>query len=78
MTSLAFGFDVSVDADNDGFAVDAGFGFFVAVAAGDRESLAGGGLRSTDAKGESFRIRRSVMCNGGDIGTCCASGGERL
>ena len=40
---LAGGFDVGVDADNDGFAVDAGFGFLVAVAAGDGERLAGGG-----------------------------------
>ena len=35
--------DVGVDADDDGFAVDTGFGFLVAVAAGDGERLAGGG-----------------------------------
>ena len=40
---LADGFDVGVDADDDGFAVDASFGFLVAVAAGDGERFAGGG-----------------------------------
>ncbi len=34
--------DVGVDADNDGLAVDTGFGGLVAFAAGDRECLAGG------------------------------------
>ena len=33
--------DVGVDADDDGQAVDAGFGGLVAVAAGDREGLPG-------------------------------------
>ena len=36
-------FDVGVEADDDGFAVDAGFGGLVAAGAGDRERLAGGG-----------------------------------
>ena len=36
-------FDVGVDADNDGFAVDRGFGFLVAIAAGDGKRFAGGG-----------------------------------
>ena len=40
---LPWGFDVGVDADDDGQVVDAGFGGLVAVAAGDRERLAGGG-----------------------------------
>ena len=35
-------FDVGVDTDNDGLAVDAGFGGLVALGAGDRERLAGG------------------------------------
>ena len=35
--------DVGVDADDHGLAVDRGFGFPVAVAAGDGERLAGGG-----------------------------------
>jgi hypothetical protein len=40
---LPDGFDVGVDSDNDGFAVDASFGFLVAVTAGDGERLASGG-----------------------------------
>ena len=39
-------FDVGVDADDHGHAVDAGFGGFVSVAAGNRERLAGRGLCS--------------------------------
>ena len=38
---LPLGFDVGVDADDDGQAVDRGFGGFISVAAGDRERLAG-------------------------------------
>jgi len=35
--------DVGIDSHDDGLAVDCGFGFLVAVAACDRERLAGGG-----------------------------------
>ena len=36
-------FDIRIDADDDGQAVDLDFGGFIAVAVGDRERLAGGG-----------------------------------
>jgi hypothetical protein len=39
---LQFGFDVSVDSDDNGQAVDAGFSGFVSLAACDGERLASG------------------------------------
>ena len=37
------GFDIGIDADDDGQAVDPGLGGLVAIAAGDREGLPGRG-----------------------------------
>ncbi len=59
---LASGLDVGVDADNDGFAVDAGFCFLVAVAACDGERLAGG--RRTRGVQRDFNVE-DVVFDGG-------------
>ena len=55
-------FDVGVDADNDRMAVDAGFGFLVAVAAGDGERLAGGGR--TRRMQRDFNVEDVVLDGG--------------
>ena len=54
-----FGFDVGVDADDDGLAVDAGLGGLVAVAAGNRERLAGG--RRTRSVQRDFNVQDVVL-----------------
>jgi hypothetical protein len=55
-------FDVGVDADDDGRVVDRGFGFLIAVAAGDRERSAGG--RRTRRVQRDFDVE-GVVFNGG-------------
>ena len=56
-------FDVGVDADDDGRAVDLDFGGFVAVAAGDGERLAGG--RRTRRVQRDFDVEDVVLDGGG-------------
>ena len=63
-----FGLDVGVDTDDDGQAVDAGFGGLVAIAAGDRERLAGGG-RTRDMR-RDFDVQ-GVVFDGGFHGVEC-------
>ena len=63
-------FDVGVNADDDGMAVDGGVGWLVAVAAGDGERLAGGGR--TRGVQRDFDVE-DVVFDGGFHG-----GGRRL
>ena len=56
-------FDAGVDADDDGRAVDFGLGDLVAVAAGDRECLAGG--RRTRGVQRDFDVEDVVLDGGG-------------
>ena len=67
-----FRLDVGVDADDDGLAVDFGFGGLVAVAAGDRERLAG--CRQARGVQRDFNVQ-DVVLDGcfHDVRCCFAS-----